>query len=284
MGARPCTSVLALAGALALAACTGPGGGGQAAPEPATSTAATPEEEVIAVLTELGTSSDPDQCTETYTRRGLEVAVGSTDVEDCRDAVIASEPADEVVVDQVVVESSTATARVTSIGGASAGLAQSLELVLQDDRWMVDGVAGLAIADRAAVDERVARGLAEWGPEVIPPEHLDCIGEQLRAVTDAEIVAAFEQGRSHESAVDAISWCMAVGVDSVALYQIVLYQLEAKGLSEEQADCVAVEALETFLDLTLEQLVTSEAARQHLGDGLVRASETQVCRDLGAAP
>ena len=188
------------------------------------------------------------------------------------------------MVDQVVVDGSTATGRVTAIGGASAGLAQTLELVREGDRWKVDGVAGLAIADRAAVDERVVRDLAEWGPQIIPPQHLPCIGDQLLAVTDAELVAAFEEGRSHEHAVDAISWCLAAGVDSLVLYQIVLYQLEAKGLTHDQANCVAVEALETFLDLTLEQLVTSQAARAHLSDGLVAASETQACQRVATDP
>ncbi len=283
MVARPRTSAMGLAGMLALAACTGQGGQA-AAPTTATTSTPSAQEQVVAVLTELGTSSDPDQCTDAYTANGLELAVGSTDVAVCRDAVAASEPADEVVVDQVAVDGSTATARVTSIGGSSSGLAQTLELVLQDDRWMVDGISGLAIADRAAFDEGVALDLAEWGPAVIPPEHLDCVGEQLRAASDTEIVAAFEEGRSHAVAVGAISWCVAAGVDSFALYEIVQYQLEAKGLSAEQADCVAVEALGTFLALTLEQLVTSETARAQLEDGLLAASQTPVCQQLGAAP
>jgi hypothetical protein len=277
--------VVAVVAAVVLGGCTDPGGGAAAPSTSATSQAPpSAEEQVVAVLTELGTSTDPDQCTDSYTARGLEVAVGSTDPAVCRRAVIASEPADEVVVDQVVVDGGTATARVTAIGGASAGLAQTLDLVQQEDRWKVDGVAGLAIADRAAFDEHITSDLRAWGPEVLPPETLPCIDERLRAVPDAEIVAAYLEGRSHEAAVGSISWCLAAGVDSVALYQIVLHQLRTKGLTEEQASCVAVEALGTFLDLTLEQLVTSQAARAHLEDGLLRASETQVCQELGAAP
>ncbi len=269
-------------GALALAGCTAPDEEGEVpTTSPEATATASPEEQVTAVATELGTSSDPSQCTELYTARGLEVAVGSTDLEECRDAVRSSEPADEVVVDQVVVDGGTATARVTSIGGASAGLAQTLALVREDGRWKVDGVAGLALADRAALDDRVSRELARCGPQVLPPELLGCVDQRLRAVPDAEVVAAFQEGRPDRAAVDAVSWCVAAGVDSVALYEIVRYQLGTKGLTQAQADCVAVEALGTFLDLTLEQLVTSEEARAELDRGLLAAAETPVCAQLG---
>jgi hypothetical protein len=268
-----------LAGTVVLGGCTAPDERRDVPTSPPRE--ATPEEQVVAVATELGTSSDPRQCTELYTARGLEVAVGSTDLEACREAVHRSEPADEVVVDQVVVDGAGATARVTSIGGASAGLAQTLELVREDGRWRVDGVAGLAIADRAALDERVSRELARWGPQVVPPDRLRCVDEELRAVPDAEVVAAFREGRPDRATVDAVSWCVASGVDSVALYEIVRYQLATKGLTREQADCVAVEALGTFLDLTLEQLVTSEEAREQLDQGLLAAAETPVCARLG---
>lgn len=273
---------LVLAGALALAGCTAPNEVDDVAttsPDPPTA-----EEQVTAVVTELGTSSDPAQCTELYTSAGLEVALGTTDLETCRESVRTSEPADEVVVDQVSVDGTTATARVTSIGGASAGLAQTLELVRVDDAWKVDGVAGLALADRAAVDDRVSRELARWGPQMIPPDQLGCVDEQLRAVPDAEVVAAFQEGRPHQAAVRAISWCLALGVDSAALYQMVQYQLSTKGLTRAQADCVAVEALGIYVDLTLEELVTSEAARTQFEQGLLAAAETPVCAQLGGRP
>lgn len=285
MGATRVLTGLVLAGALALAGCTAPDeGGGVATASPDPTPTASPEEQVTAVATELGTSSDPAQCTELYTTRGLEVAVGSTDLDTCREAVRTSEPADEMVVDRVVVDGGTATARVTSVDGASAGLAQTLALVLDGDRWKVDGVAGLAVADRGAFDDRVARELARWGPQVLPPDSLACVQQQLQRVPDAEVVAAFQEGRAHDPAVSAISSCLGAGVDAAAMYAIVLYQLQTKGLTEEQAGGLAVEVLDELVDLTLEQIVTSEAARARLEQGLLDGAATQVCQQVGAAP
>ncbi len=286
MRCRLAITAVSVAGVAALAGCTAAGDPVDRATTPATETAAAvvAREQVVSFLTELGTSSDPSRCTELYTSNALPREGGAPDVQACEESVSASDPADEVLVDQVVVAGDRARARVTATGGDDGGLAQTLDLVREGDAWKVDGVAEVAVVDRDAVHARFAQDLAVWGPQVVPPEELPCIDDEVRAVSDAEMAGSLQEGRSYEHAVDAISRCLALGVEEAVLSQVVQYQLTAEGLTAEQADCVVVEASATLIDLSVADLVTSATSRERLDQALVSASRTQVCQQLGAAP
>lgn len=283
MAGRGMTVLVGLV-ALSLAGCTGPDDR-HAAPTapPETSTAeVSPEEQITAVLTELGTSSGPDQCTDLCTPRALRQAIGSSDVQVCRDAVAGVVPADEVQVSDVVVDGSRATARAAMVGGDSGGLAQLVDLVRSGDSWMVDGYTAVEIVDRALVDARTAELVQAAGPGLMGPDDVQCVVVTTQAATDEELEGMYLEGTVHTVLVDAIRDCVGGGIDLTAILLLSSYQLEQAGLTRDQADCVAGLAIRDYGELTLEDIVTSPEAKETWMNGL-REATAFGADDVGAS-
>lgn len=244
-------------------------------------TSVSPTEQVTALLTEMATSSDPDQCQRLYTTRALQQSLGTADVAACREAVADVEPATDVEIDAVDVSGEIGTARMVYRDGDNAGMAQLVRVVRTDDGWRYDGYTGLEVVDRAAVDDRLRRVVQENGENLMPPDQLACVQGRLTALPDADLVGSSAATTLQTTLVDGIRDCVGGGIDLTTILFLSSYQLVQAGLTQGQADCVAGLAIRDYGELSLEDIVTKPAARQRWLDGLVAAAEYGK-DDLGA--
>ncbi|GAB4066656.1 hypothetical protein GCM10028777_20190 [Angustibacter speluncae] len=264
-------TVVVLVAVVALAGCTPGGSTGTGDPAPTTTTS--PQDEVTALLTEMATSSDPDQCERLYTTRALQQSLGTADVAACREAVADVEPATDVEIDSVDVSGDVGTARLVFRDGDNAGMAQLVRAVRTDDGWRYDGYTGLEVVDRAAVDDRLRRVVQENGENLMPPDQLACVQGRLTALPDTDLVGSSAATTLQTTLVEGIRDCVGGGIDLTTILFLSSYQLVQAGLSQGQADCVAGLAIRDYGELSLEDIVTKPAARQRWLDGLVAAAE-----------
>lgn len=248
---------------------TGCGAQRAAAPDPES-----PED----VLTRLATRPDPAACGRDYTPAGLEAMLGSSDVERCEATVKRSEAASAVEVGAVEVDGSRASARVAFDGGDSAGTAVTVDLVLDDGRWRVDGQRDLEVVDRAAYDQAFGAAIGPVVEEMLPAGNVPCVQERLEGRTDDEIERMNAEGTVQAFVAETIVDCVGSGSDVFALTFLTQHALsKSDGISRQQAACLAGASIRGMADLTVEEVVTTPEGRQQWHDAMLAAAELQVC-------
>lgn len=263
---RAYATVTVLVGLL-LAGCQTPAAA--PAPEP---------EDPAAVLTRLATEPHPRSCTLDYTGAGLEAMIGTDDVEQCEAGVQRSEPAASVEVTEVEVDGDRASARVAFDGGDSAGTAITVDLVLLDDRWRVDGQRDLEVVDRAAYDVAFRAAVGEVAAQVLPEANVPCVQDRFAARTDDEIEQMNAEGTVRSFTAEAIVDCVGSGSDVFALTFITQHALsKADQITRLQAACLAGASIAGMDGLTVEQVVTTTEGRQRWHDAMLAAAELDVC-------
>lgn len=243
--------------------------GGAAAPDPES-----PED----VLTRLATRPDPGACTRDYTPAGLEAMLGSSDVAGCEDSVKRSEAAASVEVTEVEVDGSRASARVSFDGGDSAGTAVTVDLVLDDGRWRVDGQRDLEVVDRAAYDQAFSAAIGPVVEEMLPAGNVPCVQERLEGRTDDEIERMNAEGTVQSFVAQTIVDCVGSGSDLFALTFLTQHSLsKSDEISRQQAACLAGASIKGMDGLTVEEVVTTTEGRQQWHDAMLAAAQLQVC-------
>jgi hypothetical protein len=231
-----------------------------------------------AVLTRLATQPDPRSCGQDYTAAGREAMLGSDDVARCEATAKRSEPATSVDVTEVEVEGTRASARVAFEGGDSAGTAVTVDLVLDADRWRVDGQRDLEVVDRAAYEVAFQAAVGEAAAEVLPAANVPCVQDRFAARTDDEIERMNAEGTVRSFVAEAIVDCVASGSDLFALTFITQHALSKSGkISRHEAACLAGASIAGMDGLTVEQVITTPEGQQQWHDAMLAAAELQVC-------
>ncbi len=113
------------------------------------------EDQIVAVIERVATSGDPAVCTEAQTQRFTETAVGEGITGE--QAIKSCEKnadhgvADSVVVTNVEVDGSSATANAAITGSTFNGQTLSLALVKDGNAWKIDEFSSFTVFDREAM-------------------------------------------------------------------------------------------------------------------------------------
>jgi ABC-type glycerol-3-phosphate transport system substrate-binding protein len=152
-----------LVSALALVACGSSGSGD--------------EEKIEEAIETSATASDPANCTKLETLAFSEQSTGESGdaaVRECEEE--AKDPegkADSVVVSEVEVDGSKATANAAITGGSLEGQTASIALVEEDGQWKLDQITGFVKLDQGQLANVFAEQLE--GNKEIEPEVGACI-------------------------------------------------------------------------------------------------------------
>jgi len=182
----PIGLLLAVVIPLALGACGGNGGGGSDGTQSRDGNA----DQIVDVINESATSSDPDKCTASNTQRFLEQTYGvkgKAAVHLCeRTAALGN--ANSVKTSSVSVHGETASAKVAIVGSELDGQTVVMRLVKQGDQWKLDQTIRFISFDREAWNSAAPRGLREVG---LPPSVIGCVTEQFKHFSDSEVQDAY---------------------------------------------------------------------------------------------
>lgn len=180
----PC---LLLAAALALSAC---GGGSDSSGD---------EEQIEETIEKSATRHDPGKCTELLTQNFIEQnsdATGKAALKECE--VEVSDRSDDpksVTVSTIEVDGTDATAEVAFAGGGFDGQTVNVALVKNGDQWRLDEVIGFAELDTATLARTLEEQFEAANGE-IPPAQIKCIGDGIRAASEAEVAELVLSGSS----------------------------------------------------------------------------------------
>lgn len=161
------------------------------------------EDKIIEVIETSTLESDPSYCTELQTQtftEQVEFTSGKDAIESCEeDARDETNDADSVEVTEVRVENDTATANIAFTGSVFDGQTLIVSLVKQDDEWKLDRIEEFVGFD----PEQFAAAFVETastGPDAIPPEQAECIGEGFRGANSGDLQDALLSGSEAELA------------------------------------------------------------------------------------
>lgn len=157
-------------------------------------------------------STDPEVCHDDMTERYLRQRTGlGPDVADdvCEEHVAANE-SHSVVVSDVAIDGSSATALVAESGSWFNGSELQFGLVRADGNWKLDRLIAFERFDRGAFDQGYEGQLAKYGT---PRRSIDCALQRLRKSSDSEIEAALIEGTSGPMFVEILAGCDRKGAE-----------------------------------------------------------------------
>lgn len=174
MKKRPLLMFFAIVAALVLAAC-----GGES-----------DEDKVVEAIETSATTTDPADCLALSTQNFLEQTEdesGEAAVKACEeDAEDSSDDPDSVIVTEVEVDGTSATANVEFEGGSFDRQAMAIALVEEDGAWKLDEITGFESFDKSALIEAFEEQLNEPAAE-LEAGQVACIVEGLEEVSAAEL-------------------------------------------------------------------------------------------------
>lgn len=267
-------SIFLVAAALAVDGCGGgsDSNGGGSDPDAAA------VDEINAALERVFTTSDPLQCSEDVTLKGLEqFSPGTTEEKDpiaaCEKAIDPNAEAESIEISDVAVDGTEATAKMTPEGGSLAGSEVVLALV-EDDGWRIDQVESVDIYDRdeyvSSLDESAAIDIL--GETQLPPEDARCVVAYVNNEASTAALERFVTEGDLGYAFDAIRTCVGGGTNLLAITFLTRQQLLDAGLDKRQADCVAGAGIAELGDVTLEELAESQKLQDRYAAGLESAA------------
>lgn len=162
--------------ALALAACGSSGGSDETS-------------EVEAVIKTSATSTDPADCAKTETQQFMEQVSqesGKAAVKQCEKEAEEEEGSESVVVSNVEIDGSSATAEAALTGGGLDGQSVEVELVNEDGQWKMNEVVKFAKLDKSKLVESFKKEFSKPSSE-LSPKFADCFIEAFEKGSQADI-------------------------------------------------------------------------------------------------
>ena len=219
------------------------------------------EEAITVAIERAATSTGPGYCQDSVTLAYLEQRSGyrgRVALDDCR--ALAGEQSglpEEVTIESVQIDGSTAGAEVRYRGGAYDGALVSFSLI-DDEGWRVDRLEGIEDLDQAAYEDFYRERLLA-PPFEFEPETADCMVERVIGLPPAELAASLVE-------FDPLATTSAaVACDRAAVEQLIAstFARSAYGLEPIELTC-ALAATETISDTDLAGLYAKPSLQREL--------------------
>lgn len=141
-------------------------------------------------------TDDPADCTRLHTQAFLEQGFkleGPAAVEACEESTVdsISEDPEKVVVFDVNVEGSTATATARFVGGGSDGQTMRFRLVRRDGTWKLDELLGFVRMDAEKLVLEIARQGMYEATSREDVQFVECVIDLVEKMDDEELEALF---------------------------------------------------------------------------------------------